>query len=156
MGSSQSSFFEAARLDSLEVLRSLCEEFHVQMDTPDERKHTTLTIASDGGHKAVVQYLLDRNASVEGSLDVKWTPLLAAAKGGHTDIVRLLLDRNANIEARDDDQWTPLIYAASKGHTDIARLLLDQNANTEAKLSNQATPLLLACCWQVKTVKPTL
>lgn len=138
-------FLKAANQGSLENVKRLCQQSQVKVDTPDENHRIGLTLACDGGHKAVVQYLLDRNAKVEGSPYIKWTPLLSTAKGGHVDIVRLLLDRNTIVQATDDNDWTPLIHAVNEGHAGVVRLLLNCNADIEARLIDLETSLLLAC-----------
>lgn len=54
--------------------------------------HTPLSLASAGGHLAVVQLLLQHNADPFHKLKDNSTMLIEAAKGGHTKVVQLLLD----------------------------------------------------------------
>lgn len=74
------------------------------LDEKDNRGMTALHIASEHGHEAVVQLLLDKGAELEAKDDNGWTALHFAAEEGHEAIVQLLLDRGAEPEAKDNNR----------------------------------------------------
>ncbi|UKZ81834.1 hypothetical protein TrVFT333_009610 [Trichoderma virens FT-333] len=70
----------------------------VKTDCKDIRfGRTALSWASAGGHKAIVQLLLDARVDVNSTDNDGWTSLHWASEKGHEDVVRLLLDRGAKI-----------------------------------------------------------
>jgi hypothetical protein len=109
---------------------------------------TPLTAAAYGGHVAVVQYLLDHEASPNPpgrvALSAYMTPLNAAASHGHLEVVRLLLDRGIDVNLKDQTNSTALYWAANFGHEQIVRLLLERGADCCAASSYptlEGTPL---------------
>ncbi|KKP02371.1 hypothetical protein THAR02_05523 [Trichoderma harzianum] len=61
---------------------------------------TALNWASAGGHKDIVQLLLDTGVDVNSEDIDGWASLHWASERGHEDVVRLLLDRGAEIGCR--------------------------------------------------------
>ncbi|KAL6399326.1 hypothetical protein AUP68_17872 [Ilyonectria robusta] len=131
----------------------------IAINSKDAEGHTPLWHAVLGGHKAVVELLLENkahifddetggtplsNAAGNRDLDImrllldrgagsngrdRW-PLLYAAQNGHLDVVCFLLDKGADINGVDE---SPLLYAAQNGHLDIVRLLLDRGAGNDGR-----------------------
>ncbi|HVS98225.1 MAG TPA: ankyrin repeat domain-containing protein [Puia sp.] len=66
-----------------------------------------LNWASEYGHSAVVNYLMDRGADPAESIDGMHA-LHMALLGGHLDTIRLLIKRGAPLEARNRYGGTPL------------------------------------------------
>jgi ankyrin repeat protein len=86
-----------------------------------------LQAASAGGHKTVVNMLLDAGANVNarGYYAGGRTPLLWAAEKGHKVVVDLLLRiPDVDLNARDNDGQTALSRAAENGHNAVVDLLL--------------------------------
>ena len=83
-----------------------------------------MNTASQFGHLEIVQYLLDKNLSVNEMSTDRWTPLLSAANNGHLDILKLLIDQNAEIDHQSVNGWNALKCAASNGHIEIMKELL--------------------------------
>jgi len=109
------------------LLRILYEGSDVNAD--DGTGRTPLSWASENGHEAVVQLLLDKGAEIDAKDNEGGTPLLWAAKGGHKDVVQLLLDKGAEIDAKDNEGRTPLLWAARRGYNDVVQLLLDRGVD---------------------------
>ena len=81
--------------------------------------------ACGGGHRTVVELLIDHGANVTlapGST----SPLLMSCLYGHADITTLLLEHRANASQARSDGFSPLRAACGNGHADVARLLLRQ------------------------------
>ena len=60
---------------------------------------TTLHAASLGGHKKIVQVLLDKGADVNAQGGVYGNALQAASSEGHGQVVQMLLDKGADVNA---------------------------------------------------------
>ena len=105
--------------------------------------------AAVGGHKEVVQILLNRGANPNKRGFCGRTPLHGAAmqinaRKGHEEVVQLLLDRRANPNNSDDSGGTPLGAAAAYGHTILVQLLLAAGADPDKKNNDGWTPLHFA------------
>ena len=80
----------------------------------DDNGRSLLHWACSGGHKELVQWLLEAGSEVDARDDSRWTPLIIASSAGHEAVVRLLLGAGANINACTDQGRSPLLYAASR------------------------------------------
>jgi len=96
------------------------------------QKDQALKYATEGGHAAIVQLLLERGAHVN-------EVFRTACSRGNIEIVELLLEYGANVHAGND---TALFAACHLGHTDIVTLLLESGAYVRALLD---APLIAAC-----------
>lgn len=94
-----------------------------------------------GGHRRVVEALLDRGADPNVLNNEGESPLHVACREGRADLVALLLDRGGEIEARDSSGATPLFFAVMGGNLATIRLLLDRGAKLKAKLPDSAGPM---------------
>ena len=103
---------------------------------------SALAHAARGGHRQVVELLLESGADIEGGQGL--SPLACAAFNGHDEIVRLLVDHGADIEADTGGPGTALFQASAQGHLSTVGLLLDLGAAVDAKTERRATPLLVA------------
>ena len=65
----------------------------------DDNGRSLLHWACSGGHKELVQWLLESGSEVDARDDSRWTPLIIASSAGHEAVVRLLLGAGANINA---------------------------------------------------------
>ncbi|MFC1567202.1 ankyrin repeat domain-containing protein, partial [bacterium] len=90
---------------------------------------TPLFIASQEGHKKIVQILLAAKADVNYAIKYGWTSLLVASSAGNTKIVQLLINVKADINKADINGVTPLYIASQKDHREIVQLLINANTN---------------------------
>ncbi|EPE30044.1 Ankyrin repeat-containing protein [Glarea lozoyensis ATCC 20868] len=98
---------------------------------------TTLHLAAEEGHGAIVKCLLEFGAEIDAVDGSGSTALLNAVRSGCRDVVAMLLDKGASTTARDNEGWTAQHLAGINGFEDIIRLLIrkgvDLNAKVEAK-----------------------
>ena len=131
-------------LDVFQYLLALCPAIVNKLlptvkvhDTTDavycSNSETLLHLACRKELVEVIQYLLDRGASMKIRGCKVGTALHVAAEHGKLRAVALLLDSGADIEAHDDSGNTPLLAAASKSASASVQLLLHRGANIEAK-----------------------
>src|SRR5262245_10294394 len=108
-----------ARLGALDRVRACVEELGVDVNAVSYSDGTTaLHRASQGGHAAVVEYLLSIGANVNARDMHGRTPLILAAGSGtkqRIDLVRLLLSRGAFVNAVDTDGNSALFAAIRNG-----------------------------------------
>ena len=71
------------------------------VDAAEDRGHTALHLAADGGYTQVIEQLLAAGANLEASDRVEgWTPLTYAAWYGQPAAARQLIAAGASLEAR--------------------------------------------------------
>ena len=71
--------------DKLECL----EGYDADLNASDYNGKTALHVAASSGQHALIEWLLERGASVHARDNANETPLLAAVKSGQTDIIRV-------------------------------------------------------------------
>ena len=76
-----------------------------------------LQIASQQGHHALVQLLLDHEVDRDVTNTHGMHSLHLAAANGHTEVVRLLLSHGADVNAQADDGSTAMHLSCTHGHT---------------------------------------
>ena len=90
--------------------------------------------ACKGGHKDVVQLLLDHsnpNVELNGNDICGITALAWACKNGHKDVVQLLLDHSdpkIDLSPKNSLGWTALMNARRGGHKEIIQLMEQKRA----------------------------
>ncbi len=85
--------------------------------------------ASQMGHPAIVQLLLDNGAAIDKTLNNGVTPLLLAAQEGHFEVIKILLERGAYVDGLMPNSTTPLYMACQNGHAQVVELLLQRSAD---------------------------
>jgi ankyrin repeat protein len=100
---------------------------------------TALTCAAENGHAKVVDYLLQKGASVDAIAGdgkknkVGMTALMLAAQNGNAAIVGALLEKGADMKIQNKSGQTALMLAAFKGSAAAVKLLLDKGADVRIK-----------------------
>ncbi|KAK7867489.1 hypothetical protein R5R35_004497 [Gryllus longicercus] len=103
-----------------------------------------LHAASEAGHAACAQALLEFGADPHARSSFEWAPLHWAAHGGRAACARVLLRWGADAAALDAVQRSALHWAASCGYLDVLRVLLDAGADVHARDYIGYNPLHLA------------
>jgi ankyrin repeat protein len=113
-------------------------------DSDPEERHRALALASQFGHAAIVQALLDAGEDPDRYNPVGFhshaTPMHQAALAGHEGIVRLLVERGARVDLRDLLwQGTPAGWAEHEGHTGLSSWLRAQEERTATLTKSPGT-----------------
>ncbi|MCW3055277.1 MAG: ankyrin repeat protein 65-like [Chthonomonadales bacterium] len=90
---------------------------------------TPLGSAAEGGHVAVIEYLLSKGAKIDGQDSHAFTPLMWASETGGSEAVRTLLRHHANVNFKTDQGDTALNRAANGGRLDVIKVLLEGKAD---------------------------
>ena len=134
---------EKGFINSAELLLVRGADINVQT----VRGSTSLLLAVDNNHTAVVKLLLDQeNILIEKRNKDGLTPLINACFQGHMNIIILLLKKRADVNAQENGGYSSLYVAAQNNHTDIVKLLLNQaGILVDLKINIGWTPLFKAC-----------
>jgi ankyrin repeat protein len=126
----------------------------------DTQGKTPLHSACQGLRLSVVEFLLEKNASVdEHTFDGHWTPLLYAILGSDPhmsssplEVIRILTTYGANIHATTIDGRTALHEAARRSDKEVVRYLIEQGVDIHATTADDTAALHFACShYQFKT-----
>ena len=133
---------DAAQRGDLQRVRALiaADATLVDVEQPPNRK-TPLHFAAQGGHKEVVEFLLDKGAQVGRGNIIGETPLHYAATLENPDVAALLLARGANVNARTENGTTALFMATRFQRLATVRLLVDKGADPRETQPNGMTLL---------------
>ncbi|OCL07167.1 ankyrin [Glonium stellatum] len=125
-------------------LLHLTGKIAIPADLKDSSGRTPLSWAVEGGHEAVVKFLVERDDVDANSRDQKdYTPLMMAAGRGHKTIVKLSADRHdVKADLKNKYGRTPLWLAATAGHEAAAKLLAERD-DAAAKGSEAIVKLLV-------------
>lgn len=129
---SQSLLHLAAKKGHAEHLRRLLEMGeHVNSVCSDlsEDRQTPLMLAARFNEEEVVEFLVERGASLEMTDGRDCTPLFHAAMGGKTRNMLRLIELGADVLKGNDREVSAVHLAAENGHTDAVRLLLEHGAD---------------------------
>lgn len=121
----------AAIMGDADAVRRLLD-LGLPVDAVDAQGCTALLRAAGGGHRAVVDLLLARNADPKATANSGATPLSAAVSMRHAEIVDRLIAAGAPLEQRLPGELTVLMVACALGLTDLAARLLAAGADVQA------------------------
>jgi len=96
-----------------------------------------LYLAAARGHDALVQFLLESNANIEGE-EPSNTAIKIAAFNGYMTTVQLLLDHGANSNARFAKEGTVVVDAAYQHNIPMIMLLLEHGAKLNLAGTNRS------------------
>ena len=92
-----------------------------------KKNEQLLIIASDNGHKDIVELLLDKCIDINQTNEYwKRNALHVASEKGHSEIVKLLIDRGIDINLQDIDGSNALHLAFLNDKRDIVELLIEK------------------------------
>ena len=112
----------------------------VDLKTRDGR--SALHLAAEGGHEAIVRFLIERRANVHLAGENRITALRIAAENGCIPIIRLLLEAGAGMDGRAEGLGLILKNAQRNGHHEVVNLLMWYVFNVEVCAENCQWPRL--------------
>ena len=129
---------------STEYMASLQESSirYTAIDLKTRDGRSALHFAAEGGHEAIVRFLIGRGADVHLAGENRSTALRMAAENGHIPIVRLLLEAGAGMDGRAEGLDLILENAERNGHHKVADLLVWYRFNVEVCAENCQWPML--------------
>ena len=89
-----------------------------------------MMLAAIQGHKAVVEFLISKEAQVNHP---GWTPLIYAATSGQDEIIKILIENHAYIDSTSPNGSTSLMMAVRGGHVSTVKLLVAEDADVSVK-----------------------
>eukprot|EP00056_Hartaetosiga_gracilis_P018327 m.10546 g.10546 ORF g.10546 m.10546 type:complete len:837 (-) comp6638_c0_seq2:2236-4746(-) len=122
----------------------LIDNFKPDLNSRDVVGNTPLLYAVYGGHRHIVDLLLDRGCSLNEHNQKYHTAILQAACGGHKHLVTYLLSKDFSITERDHDGNTALLFAAWGGHRELMEFLLEQGSSLQERNFNGHSVFLSA------------
>ncbi|KAF2181530.1 ankyrin repeat protein, partial [Zopfia rhizophila CBS 207.26] len=94
----------------------------------DEGGRTPLSMATEKGHREVIQMLLSAGSNINNRDSLGQTPLHIAISVGHLEIAIKLISSRADINSPDQDGMTPLRLAFRHKNHRLIQLLLKRSA----------------------------
>ena len=145
---SQSLLHLAAKKGNAEHLRRLldCGE-HVDAMSPDltEGRETPLLLAARYNDEDVVEYLVERGASLDLQDIEDRDAIHHAVMGGKIRNILRLIELGANVLKEDKFNRRSLVHLAAEcGHTDVVRLIVEHGADANKASYYGITPIIVA------------
>lgn len=138
---------DAIRDGNLPKVKELIENDPKLINAKDDDFNTPLYLASKGGHKEIVKFLITKDADVNVKNKDGWTPLHVATLLGYNEIVKFLIEAHSDVNVVDNDLSTPLHLACQSGHKKIVILLITNGADVKAQDKDNWTPLQYAIAY---------
>jgi len=135
---------DAAQQGDLVKIKSLLEKSPGLLEARSENEKTPLHFAAQGGHKEIVELLLENGADVNAKNIALETPLHYATAMGYKEIVDLLISEGAVLNSGTTNGSTPLHYSANIGNSEIIKVLIEKGSDVNCRTKYGTTPLDLA------------
>ena len=88
---------------------------------------TALMVASENGHRDVVELLVGAGADVNQVDEDGWTALMCASNNGHREVVEALVGAGADVNLAKKNGETALMLASQSGRRDVVKVLVGAN-----------------------------
>jgi len=98
--------------------------YQADLSAGDHSGRTPLHVASASGQIAMVQWLLEKGASVHIRDSSDQTPLMAAVQNGHLEVIRLLVLAGAHLGLSSGELGLLFTSAAGQGREQVVKGLL--------------------------------
>jgi uncharacterized protein len=140
--------FRAAKDGNLAEVQRHVGQKPVLLNSKGRGGRTALMLASEGGHVAVVRWLLDQGAAMDEQDKLGRSALWSACFSRRAPVVKLLLERGADPTIASGLGTTPLMAASTKNVLKIVRWLLacpSAKATIDRRDKEGQTALWQAC-----------
>lgn len=159
-----SDLFQAARLGDIDFIKRYFpddmpkKELSEIIDAQNWKGETSLHLSSGSGMADVVDFLIQKGASINITDMQNRTPLHQAAAKGFLNCVTSLCDAGAIIDAKDKFGRTPLIAATMNGSHPCVKFLVEHGAdvNTFTVRGPRLSPLQAAASGGFTDILDTL
>ncbi|XP_067661682.1 ankyrin repeat domain-containing protein 50-like [Haliotis asinina] len=129
----------------LEVVKYIISLNTVDINSAGHFKRTSVMVAARGGHKEVVEFLVNHGAKLTLTDKDTNNILHLTSLGGSLEVMKYLLSLNAvNINSRGWKKRTPVMFAADKGYKGLVELFVNSGAQLSLKDIDGDNILLLA------------
>ncbi|XP_067661816.1 serine/threonine-protein phosphatase 6 regulatory ankyrin repeat subunit B-like [Haliotis asinina] len=120
----------ACQSGHIDVVQYLLSLNSIDINSRGWKKRTPVMSAAKGGHKEVIELLINHRADLSISGKGGDNILHIACQSGHIDVVQYLLSLNSlDINSRGRKKRTPVMFAAKRGNRDVVELLVENEAN---------------------------
>ena len=111
----------------------------------DKWGYTSVMLAAKSGELEVVQYLVERGASIIEK-DIHWgkSAIILAAFTGHLEVVKYLHSRGASLMDTDRNGATIVMFAAMSGKLEVIKYLESRGASLIEKTDKGFTAVMFA------------
>ena len=134
-------FFEASLTCNLDAIKFLLV-IGVNVDYANEKGKTALLVASQQGHKEMVNCLVAANADVNTSDVNSRSALIIASENNDVELAQILLNAKANPNHQRNDGSTSLHIASYNNYNELAVMLIEFGADPMIKNTKGDTPFL--------------
>lgn len=112
---------------SIEVVKYLCEECHINIKKETKDKLNVLHLAAINENPKILEYFISLNCiDINAKSNYNWTPLHYASKySRNSEILELLISNNANPALKDNLKTYPIHLAASNPEYSIINFFLN-------------------------------
>ena len=135
----------AARKGQVEHLQTLLDfDEDVDCQSPDKTRETPLMVAARYNEVDIVEFLVERGASLETQDDEGYTPMQHAVMGGKITNMLRLKELEADIFKESNSRFSAVHSASKNGHTEAVRILLEHGADVSKVYFSVGSPLTTA------------
>ena len=113
------SLVRAGNVEGLKYTLSKMRDVKIEVNETTADGATPLCMASERGHKEVVEVLLKEGADIDKAQNDGRTPLFIASQNGHKEVVEVLLKAGADKDKAQNEEATPLHIASQKSSRGI-------------------------------------
>lgn len=129
----------------IEVQRLLKQGAAANAIMQDRNKRSALILAAAGGHKDVVEALINSGADIEYQDNAGLTALNWSVMRKRNKVTEYLLSVHANVNTSDNRGITPVMFAVGTRNTKTLQMLKANGAKLDVKSkASKMTPLLIA------------
>jgi ankyrin repeat protein/L-ascorbate metabolism protein UlaG (beta-lactamase superfamily) len=130
---------EAIQQGDLTKTQSLIAKNPTLLNAKTEEGRTPLHVAVMGGHKELMEFLIQKGANID-ALDAEGrTPLIGAIMSRKPELAHTLVNRGADVKIKSKEGASAIIYTLFFGPEDLIEPLLDHGQNVNERFIGGVT-----------------